>query len=208
MKIINVLLSIFIILLIGCTTDTNEEKIKNSIKEGEDARFKVEYSEAIEYNDAIVGLQTKASAILLDIENHTGDFEGLKKLTEKLDRECNSILSILDKIIFLPGNDCGMKENLTLQIQNWKCCYWTERQFEILEILYNLDSSNTEAINSSEQILEEYMQSLVPGQETEEELNNRVLLAQGKFCEKYEILVDGFNPLDEEWEEATKELEK
>jgi|TARA_B110000902_G_scaffold197800_1_gene224429 hypothetical protein len=208
MKIINIIIPIFIIILIGCVTETNEEKIKNSIQAGEEARYKTEYSEAIEYNDAIVGLQTKAAAILLDIENYTGDFEGIKQLKEKLDRECNSILSILDKMIFLPGSDCGMKENLARQIQNWKCCYWTERQFELLEILYNLDSTNTESINNSGQILEEYMESLGPGQEKEEDLLNEVLVAQERFSKKYEMRIDGFNPLDEEFEKATEEFEK
>ena len=82
--ITKLILSSFFIMIFGCGTETNEEKISNSIKEGEEAKYKKEYSDPIEYNDAIVGLQMKGAIILLEIEEHQGDFSGITQLNENL----------------------------------------------------------------------------------------------------------------------------
>ena len=206
--ITKLILSSFFIMIFGCGTETNEEKISNSIKEGEEAKYKKEYSDPIEYNDAIVGLQMKVAIILLEIEEHQGDFSGITQLNENLKKTCQEILSIIEEISFTGGYDYGLKENFTNQLHNWECCYMTIRQMEILEELYSVDTTNTEDMIDYQKNMTEFIEILEKQFVIEENLNNAILESQKEFAKAYDTKIEEGHPLDEKWDEVNKENEE
>ena len=201
------ILSSFFIMIFACGTETNEEKISNLLKEGEEAKYKKEYSDPIEYNDAIVGLQMKVAIILLEIEEYQGDFSGITQLNENLKKTCQETLSIIKEMSFTGGSDYGLKENFTNQLHNWECCYMTSRQMEILEYLYSVDTTNTEDMITSQKKWTEFIEILEKQFVIEESLNNSILESQEKFSEAYGIEIEEGHLLDEKMEEISEENE-
>ena len=206
-QITKTILSSFLIIIIACSPETNQEKINNSIQLGEEAEYKKEYSDPIEYNDAIVGLQMKAAVILLEIEEYEGDFPGIVQINENLKNTCQDVLSIVEDMSFTGGDDYGYKEAFSNQINNWECCYMTSRQMEILEILYNVDTTNKENMITAQKNLSEFFEILQNQSITEENFHNALKESQIKFAQAYDIAIEEGHPLDEKWEEVTEENE-
>ena len=76
MKIKNIyklLLITSIILLSSCVSQTNDNKVEEMIEKGNQAEFKKSYSDPIEYNDALVGIQMRYTILALAIEEYQGN---------------------------------------------------------------------------------------------------------------------------------------
>ena len=103
-KHIYLFLSLLTIILFACDPETKEEKLDSYIEAGDNAKNKNVYTDAIEYNDAIVGLETK---IIIEILKFMpmNDIDSLRKQVSIIQKEISSTIEILEKI------SCSKDEN-------------------------------------------------------------------------------------------------
>ena len=96
-KHIYLFLSLLTIILFACDPETKEEKLDSYIEAGDNAKNKNVYTDAIEYNDAIVGLQTKIVVEILKFMP-MNDIDSLRKQVNIIQKEILSSTEILGKI--------------------------------------------------------------------------------------------------------------
>ena len=200
-KIYKSILVTSIIVLSSCVSQTNDKKVEAMIEAGNQAEFQKSYSDPMEYNDALVGLQMRYTILALAIEEYQGNsIEDIKELNNNLQLECSKILSILDDISFELGNDYGLKSSLKEIVELYQCCYINEREMELLEavlLMEDLDTTDINAIIEAENIIEEYTSVVESQSEILQQPHLLFSKAQENFSDYYNLLIEDKNPLDE-----------
>ena len=116
-------LPIFIILFSvitfsSCEQKTKDEKVDTYLEKAEDAENNSIFNDAIEYNDAIVGIQTKVMVEVLNMGNYD-NVSDMKEQLVLIQIELKSTL-IISPILSLLETDWGVNE-----IFSWSPIIWS-----------------------------------------------------------------------------------
>lgn len=193
-------LPIFIILFSlitfsSCEQKTKEKKVDIYLEKAEDAENNSIFYDAIEYNDAIVGIQTKVMVEVLNMGNYENVSE-MKAQLVLIQIELKSALITLNKMHFDGDKDHKFKTS-SLKLFNFYNKVFNEdyvRVLDLLDIIENeedYDISNS-AFNEMNEIIQNFSE-----EEIEIDLNFQE--AQKNFARENNIFIDpSEHPLQEE----------
>lgn len=185
----------FAFLLNSCQSD--EGKVNQYLKNASDAQNKDIYSEneSMEFNDAIVGLQTKIMIKILDIGNQE-NVSDMRSLIDELRIEVNESLEILNRI--------SSTEDINNEFKNASIKMFEFYKKSFLED-YTLMIDKIEIINSEDiewdlrQKAYAEMNEIVENITIEEtEMDNIFQEAQEKFAEYNNFLIEINHPLQDD----------
>ena len=201
-KHIYLFLTLFTIFLFACGNESKktDDKLEKIIESGNNAQYKTVYTDAIEFNDAIIGLQAKIGVEVLKIAEAKDSEEFRYLISNSLKDQCEFAVETLEGIKF-SGDDKGFK-SAALDLFR----FYDHALINIyLEMADLIDRSNDENLSESEleNIGEEYMFLMDEITNKEKPLDLRLQQAQSDFAEAngFDILKD-LNPLIEEFEDV------
>ena len=194
-KHIYLFLSLFTIIFFACDPETKEEKVDALIEVANNAGNKSVYTDFYEYNDAIVGLDTKITIEVYKFME-MNDLDSLKKQVSVIQKEISSGTEILQKISCSKDKDNKFK-NATISMfnnQNKICEAWSL-------FFDEMDNENIDnMLDYNENISETLNDKLYTIIELEEGVFNQLwVAAQETFAKENGTFVDPEDhPLDEE----------
>ena len=192
-KHIYLFLSLFTIMFIACNPETKEEKVDALIEDANNAKNKNVYTDAFEFNDAIVGLDTKIQIEVLKFMP-MNDIDSLRKQVSIIQKEILSSTEILGKISCSNDKDNKFKNATISYFNNLNKIYEAWSLF-----LDEMDNENIDnMIDYNENISETLNDKLYTILELEKtDLNPLWLSAQIVFAEENGSSVDTEDhPLD------------
>jgi hypothetical protein len=198
MKLKNLPIFIILFSLItfsSCEQKTKDEKVDTYLEKAEDAENNSIFNDAIEYNDAIVGIQTKVMVEVLNMGNYD-NVSDMKEQLVLIQIELKSTLITLNKIYFDGDKDQKFKTS-SLKLFNFYDRVFNEdyaRVLDLLDIIENeedYDISNS-AFNEMNEIIQNFS-------EEETEIDLEFQEAQKSFARENNIFIDpSEHPLQEE----------
>lgn len=192
-KHIYLFLSLFTIMFIACNPETKEEKVDALIEDANNAKNKSVYTDVFEYNNAIVGLETKIRIEVLKFMP-MNDIDSLRKQVSIIQKEILSSTEILGKISCSNDKDNKFKNATISYFNNLNKIYEAWSLF-----LDEMDNENIDnMIDYNENISETLNDKLYTILELEKtDLNPLWLSAQIVFAEENGSSVDTEDhPLD------------
>jgi len=197
-KHIYLFLSLFTMILFACDPETKEEKVDALIEDANNAKYKNVYTDAIEYNDAIIGLQAK---IVIEILNFMpmNDLDSLRRQVGIIQKEILSSTEILEGISCSKDKNNKFKNQGIVLFNHYKKGNKTWEMFlehedtDGIESLLDFNDENmSENLNSlSNSIIE------IEGEGAR--INEDFLTAQQFFAKEAGIMMSTEeNPLNEE----------
>ena len=201
-KHIYLFLTLFTIFLFACGNEPKktDDKLEEIIESGNNAQHERVYTDAIEFNDAIIGLQAKIGVEILKITEVQEPEEFRYLISNSLKDQCKFAVETLEGIEF-SSDDKGFK-NAALDLFRF---YNYEMINIYLEMADLIDKSNEENLSESEleNIGEEYVFLIDEITNNEKPLDLRLQQAQSDFAEAngFDVSRD-LNPLIEELEDV------
>ena len=194
-KHIYLFISLFTIILFACGPETKEEKLDSYIEDGDNAKNKSIYTDAMEFSDALVGLDTKIQIEVLNLMKALED-QDVDQIREKLivvQKEILSATEILQKISCTKDKNDKFK-NAGVSLFN---CY-NRIYFE--EWILILDEMDKVQKDENYVVDEDIYIKWIEGMQEEEALTFSVGVAQEEFAEENNFSIDDEDhPLDEEF---------
>ena len=205
-KHIYLFLSLFTIIFFACGPETNEEKINDLIEDGNNSKNKNIYTDALEFNNAIIGLQAKIGVEILKI-GECQDSEELKDLVSGSMKETSEFaVETLEDIEF-SGDDKGFKDaalNLFRFYNETLCGIY----LELAEIIKKSEEDNLSS-SELESLGERYADLTYEISEKEKPLDLRLQKTQSDFAKANGFYVDAdLNPLVEKFKEEVDGYEE
>ena len=199
-KHIYLFLTLFTIFLFACENEPKktDNKLEKIIESGNNAQYERVYSEAIEFNDAIIGLQTKIGVEILKIAKVQDPEEFRYLISNSLKDQCKFAIETLEGIEF-SGDDKGFK-NAALDLFKFYNYEVINTYSEVADLI---DKSNEENLSESEleNIREEYVLLIDEIANKEKPLDLRFQQAQSDFAEANGFDIANDHPLIEEFED-------
>ena len=192
-KHIYIFLSLFTIIFIACDPETKEEKVDALIEDANNAKNKSVYTDVFEYNNAIVGLETKIRIEVLKFMP-MNDIDSLRKQVNIIQKEILSSTEISGKISCTNDKDNKFKNATISYFNNQNKIYEAWSLF-----LDEMDNENIDnMIDYNENISETLNDKLYTILELEKtDFNPLWLSAQIVFAEENGSFVDTEgHPLD------------
>tara|TARA_B100000900_G_C20456598_1_gene665431 strand:- start:141 stop:788 length:648 start_codon:yes stop_codon:yes gene_type:complete len=201
-KHINLFLTLFTILLFTCGNETKktDDRLEKLIEKGNNAQHEREYTDALKYNDAIVGLQAKIGVEILNIAEAQDSEELRYLISNNLKDQCKFAVETLEGIKFI-GDDKGLK-NAALDLFRFYNDECVNIYYEMADLI---EKSNEENISESElvNIYDEYMFLMEKITNTEKPLDHRFQQAQSDFAKANGLYISkDLNPLMEKFEDV------
>jgi DNA-binding transcriptional regulator YiaG len=207
-KHIYLFLSLFTIILFACEPETKKEKLDNLIEDADNAKNKSVYTDGEEYNDALVGLDTKINVEVLNlmklssvdniIDNAYSNLnaEDIKEIREQIgliQKEVASVTEIVQKISCPQDKNNKFKNAALALFSSYNKCY-----FEDWPLLLN----EIEKLHSEEENdVDEAYGRLYDMMMKEQDLVLVVSDAQQTFSKEAGFIISREDhPLDEEFE--------
>ena len=192
-KHIYLFLSLFTIMLIACNPETKEEKVDALIEDANNAKNKSVYTDVFEYNNAIVGLETKIRIEVLKFMP-MNDIDSLRKQVSIIQKEILSSTEILGKISCSNDKDNKFKNATISYFNNQNKIYeaWSlfldEMDNENIDNMIDYNENISETLNDKLYIILELEKT---------DFNPLWLSAQRVFAEENGSFVDTEgHPLD------------
>jgi len=194
-KHIYLFISLFTIILFACGPETKEEKLNSYIEDGDNAGNKSVYTDAIEFSDALVGLDTKIQIKVLNLMKALED-QDIDQMREELivvQKEILSATESLQKISCTKDQNDKFK-NAAVSLFN---CY-NRIYFEDWTLI--LDEMDKVQKDENYVVDEDIYIKWIEGMQEEESLIFSVGAAQEDFAEENNFSMDDEDhPLDEEF---------
>jgi len=198
-KHIYLFLSLLTIILFACDPETKEEKLDSYIEAGDNAKNKNVYTDAFEFNDAIVGLDTKIQIEVLKFMP-MNDIDSLRKQVSIIQKEILSAIEIMKNISCSKDKNNKFKNATISLFNNYKKLYvesWPS-------FLDEMDNENIDNLSGYNEYISETLND--KGEEIAEfgidyeRLHTLWLSAQESFARENGAGVSEDHPLNEEFE--------
>ena len=198
-KNIYLFLSLLTIILFACDPETKEEKLDSYIEAGDNAKNKNVYTDAFEFNDAIVGLDTKIQIEVLKFMP-MNDIDSLRKQVSIIQKEILSSTEILGKISCSKDQNDKFKNETILMFNCYNKLYEAWPLF-----LDEMDNENIDNYSDYNENISENLNSLyntiIEIEEEAMKINADFLTEQQVFAkEAGYIMSTEDHPLNEEFE--------
>jgi len=173
----------------------NEKKIDEYLERAEEAENNTIYTDAIEYNDAIVGIQTKVLVEVLAIGDYT-EVTDMRKQLLVIQKETKSAVDILNRIYFEGDTDQKLKISF-LKLFNFYNRIFTEDYERVLDLLDIMNNDDEDYDIANNAYLE--MNTIIEDFSAEEAvLDLEFSELQESFCRDNRIFLDpSEHPLQE-----------
>ena len=188
---------ISVITFYSCGNETKEEKLDSYIEAGDAAKNKRVYTDPIEFNDAIVGLDTKIYIEVLKFLPME-DVEEMRKQVSVIQQEIASVTDILQNISCAKDKNNKFK-NATISMFNLYDS-WADDWSSVLDEMDNENIVNMLAYNESiSETLNDKLNNVAKLEFGMEKANDSWLSAQEDFSKEagFMMSTEG-HPLDEE----------
>ena len=197
-KHIYLFLTLFTMFLFACKNEPKKtnDKLEEIIESGNKAQHEKVYTDAIKFNDAIVGLQAKVAVELLKLNEIQEPEEFRYIISNSLKDQCKFALETLEGIEF-SGDDKGLK-SAALDLFRF---YNYEMINNYIDLADLIDRSYKENISESEldDINEEFTFIINEIGSIEQPLDLRFQQAQSDFAKANGVVVsEDLNPLIKE----------
>tara|TARA_B110000211_G_scaffold114444_1_gene132677 strand:- start:736 stop:1347 length:612 start_codon:yes stop_codon:yes gene_type:complete len=135
----HLLFIISIICFYSCNEKTSNKKVDEYLDNAEYAKDHNVYTNAISYNDAIVGIQTKIITEVLEFAEYSEHLFKMRKQLAVVQEEIKIALTTANKIYYSGDTDQRFKK-ATLKLFNFYDRLFTEDYVAILDLRYITDN--------------------------------------------------------------------
>ena len=135
----HLLFIISIICFYSCNEKTSNKKVDEYLDNAEYAKDHNVYTDAISYNDAIVGIQTKIITEVLEFAEYSEHLFKMRKQLAVVQEEIKIALTTANKIYYSGDTDQRFKK-ATLKLFNFYDRLFTEDYVAILDLRYITDN--------------------------------------------------------------------
>lgn len=200
LKFLTLIFGITLMLNLSSCGDSDDqskrEKINSLIDKGRDAEENGVYTDALEYNQAIVGIQTEIVSEMLKLE----DEKQLEPLAELIEHK----ITVLEGMKLKNDSDYGLKSTM-LDLFSYYLELTQNEYPKVLQISKEMEENQ----DNDDVMISLYME-LVGIQKSIEEgelvLTDKMSAAQKKFAEANGVILED-NPLQDDIDKANAEFE-